>query len=237
MARGIVQWFSSRLPSRLSAAVKLSVEEKRMSIASVPSSIESTSTGRENGTTAPSSQLTLAIPDDVLYEVVDGKIVEKTVGATEVEIANILNEYLRMFARTHRLGRALMEMIFRIDVTKDLQRRPDVAFVSHARWPYNRRVPNVAVWDMVPDLAVEVVSPSNTAFEVQRKIHEYFDAGVSQVWIVYPPQREVYVFASTNRIEVLQRGQDLDGGNLLPGFRLSVAALFEDEANTETETK
>jgi Uma2 family endonuclease len=125
-------------------------------------------------------------------------------------------------------------MVFRIDVAKDLQRRPDVALVLHARWPYNRRVPNVAVWDMVPDLAVEVVSPNNTAFEIQRKIHEYFDAGVSRVWIIYPPQREVYVFASTNRIEVLQLGQELDGGDLLPGFRLPLATLFEDDVEPET---
>jgi len=204
-----------------------------MSITSIPSSIESTSAGRENGPAAPSSQLTLPVPDDILYEVVDGKIVEKPAGATEVEIANVLCEHLRRFARTHRLGRAVMEMIFRIDVAKDLQRRPDMAFIAHARWPYNRRVPDVAVWDMVPDLAIEVVSTSNTAFEVQRKIHEYFDAGVSQVWIIYPPQQEVYVFASTTRIEVLQLGQDLDGGNLLPGFRLPLAALFEDEAEPE----
>jgi Uma2 family endonuclease len=223
------------MSSRLLAAARLSVEEKRMGIASVPSSIESTSTGRENGSVAPSSQLTLPVPDDILYEVVDGKIVEKTVGATEVVIACNLDQYLGMFARTHRLGRVVAELIFRIDVTKDLQRRPDVAFIAHARWPYNRRPPNVAVWDIVPDLAIEVVSPSNTAFEVQRKIHEYFDAGVSQVWIIYPPQQEVYVFASTTRIEVLQLGQDLDGGNLLPGFRLSLAALFEDEAESDAE--
>ncbi len=64
----------------------------------------------------------------------------------------------------------------------------------------------------------------------QRKIHEYFEAGVSQVWIIYPPQREVYVYTATNRIEVLQLGQDLDGGDLLPGFRLPLATLFEDDA-------
>jgi Uma2 family endonuclease len=168
--------------------------------------------------------------------VIDGKIVEKPVGATEVVITSILDQRLGPFASTHRLGRVVAEMVFRIDVAKDLQRRPDVAFVSHARWPYNRRVPNVAVWDMVPDLAVEVVSPTNTAFEVQRKVHEYFDAGVSRVWIIYPPQREVYVYASTNRIEVLQPGQQLDGGDLLPGFRLPLATLFEDEAETEAET-
>ena len=58
-----------------------------------------------NGPVAPSSQLTLPVPDDILYEVVDGKIVEKNVGATEIVIAYILNQHLGMFARTHRLGR------------------------------------------------------------------------------------------------------------------------------------
>jgi Uma2 family endonuclease len=208
-----------------------------MSIASVPRSIESTPTARENGSIAPSGQLTLPVPDDILYEVVDGLIVEKNVGATEAVIVSILDQHVGMFTWTHRLGRVVPEMIFRINVPKDLQRRPDVAFISNARWPYNSRVPNVAVWDIVPDLAVEVVSPSNTAFEVQRKIHKYFDAGVSQVWIIYPPQREVYVYASTNRIEVLQLGQELDGGDLIPGFRLSLATLFEeDDAEPDVET-
>jgi Uma2 family endonuclease len=200
-----------------------SLEEQRMSIATIPNETQSPPAGRDDGLVTSSSPLTLPIPDDILHEVVDGEVVEKPVGSTEVEIANILNGRLRIFARTRRLGRGLMEMIFRIDAAKDLQRRPDVAFVSHSRWPVHRRVPSVAVWDLVPDLAVEVVSPRNTAFEVQRKIHEYFDAGVSQVWIVYPSQREISVFTAANQVEILQLGQDLDGGDLLPGFQLPLA--------------
>jgi Uma2 family endonuclease len=180
---------------------------------------------------APSTPLTIppSISDDLLYEVVDGQVVEKTMGSREIEIASILDQYLGPFARASRLGRSLVEFIFRINVAKDLQRRPDVAFVSHARWPFRRRVPNVPVWDMVPDLAVEVISPSNTAFEVQKKIHDYFEAGVTRVWVVYPDQAEVYVFVSPTQIQVLGLGQELDGGDLLPGFRLPVAALFEDD--------
>ncbi len=169
------------------------------------------------------------VPDDILYEVVDGKIVEKEMGARQAEIAGILAQYLGTFARTHRLGRALIEFIFQIDQAKNLQRRPDVAFVAHARWAVHRRVPDVAVWDMVPDLAIEVVSPSNTADDVQGKIHEYFEAGVNRVWVVYPAQKEVYVYASPARIQVLQLGEELDGGDLVPGFRLPLAALFEDD--------
>ena len=120
-------------------------------------------------------------------------------------------------------------MIFRIDVAKDLQRRPDVAFVSHSKWPANRRAPKVSVWDLVPDLAIEVVSPSNSAVDVQGKIHEYFDAGVSKVWVVYPEQKNIYIYASPTKIQVLQLGDELDGGDLLPGFKLPLSALFEDD--------
>jgi Uma2 family endonuclease len=183
-----------------------------------------------NGPNVSPTARPMTIPDDMLYEVVDGQIVEKEMGARDVEIAGILFQNLGVFAQTNRLGRALMEFVFRIDEVRDLQRRPDVAFVSHAKWPVQRRVPDVVVWDIVPDLAVEVVSPSNSADQVQEKTHEYFKAGVGVVWVVYPRQQEVYVYASPAQIQVIQLGQDLDGGDLIPGFRLPLAMLFEDEA-------
>jgi Uma2 family endonuclease len=173
--------------------------------------------------------LTPTIPDDLLYEVVDGQIVEKRMGARESEIATILGGCLFQFARANRLGRALVEFVFRLNIEKDMQRRPDVAFVSHARWPCHRRIPKVSVWDMVPDLTIEVMSESNSAYEVQKKLHEYFDAGVRSVWVIYPDQSEVYVYSSPKEIQVLGLGQELEGGDLLPGFRLPVAALFQDD--------
>jgi Uma2 family endonuclease len=197
-----------------------------MSVTQTASTIESApqAKGQAHATIPPTNR------DDMLYEVVDGQVVEKTVGAREIEIATILGGYLFYFARVNRLGRSLVEFNFRINVENDLQRRPNVAFVSHSRWPFHRRVPDVPVWEMVPDLAVEVISPSHTAFEVQKKIHDYFEAGVARVWVVYPDQAEVYVYASPTQIQVLQAGQELDGGDLLPGFRLPLALLFKDEA-------
>ena len=200
-----------------------------MSTPSAVSSVESAPIVPENGSSELASSFPVSLPEDMLYEVVDGKIVEKIVGVHEAEIATLLIEFLAPFARLHRLGRVFGETIFRIDQSKNLQRRPDVAFVSHARWPAQRRAPKVAVWDMVPDLAIEIVSPSNTADHVQEKIHEYFDAGVSRVWVVYRRQKEVYVYASPTQIQVLQLGQELDGGELVPGFRLPLTALFEDD--------
>src|SRR5207244_2037726 len=107
----------------------------------------------------------------------------------------------------------------------------DVAFVSDERWPRARRVPDDAAWDVVPDLAIEVVSPSNIANEVVAKVGEYFRAGVQRVWVVYPKQPLVYVYESpTAAIRVLRVGDELDGAPLLPGFRLPLATLFEGEA-------
>jgi Uma2 family endonuclease len=169
------------------------------------------------------------VSGDMLYEVIDGQIEEKTMGSYETGIASLLFRVLGPFADSNRLGQFFSEMLFRINIAKDLQRRPDLAFVSHARWPYNRRPPRGHFWDMVPDLAIEVVSQSNSAFQVQKKIHSYFEAGVAQVWVIYPDEKEVYVYASPTQITVLQVGQDLDGGELLPGFRLPVANLFEDD--------
>jgi Uma2 family endonuclease len=169
--------------------------------------------------------------NDKLYEVVDGKIVAKEFQPYESEIAATLGIFLGNHARTRQLGRAFVLILFRIDQARDLQRRPDLAFVSHAKWPVNRRLPNVEAWDMVPDLAIEVVNPTDTADWMQDTIHEYFKAGVTAVWIVYPDQKEVYVYASPGQIQVRQVGQDLDGGDLIPGFRLPVATLFEDEAD------
>lgn len=85
----------------------------------------------------------IAIPDYMLYEVVDGQLMEKAVGARESEIASLLIGFLAPFLRAHRLGKAVAETLFRIDKIKDLQRRPDVAFVSAAlavRAPRTRHV-------------------------------------------------------------------------------------------------
>ena len=81
----------------------------------------------------------------------------------------------------------------------------------------------------MPDLAIELISPTNAAVLVQAKIHEYFAAGVSGVWVIYPKQKSIYVYSSTTPIQVLEPGHELDGRDLIPGFRLPLAALFEDE--------
>jgi Uma2 family endonuclease len=166
---------------------------------------------------------------DSLYEVVDGQVVEKTMGAYEGEIASLLLVFLASFIRTHRLGKVVTEVLFRIDPAGKHARRPDVAFISDARWPQNRPAPRQAAWDVVPDLAIEVIGPTDRATELIALIIEYFRAGVRCVWVVYPGERLVHIYDSPTAIRGLTRDDTLDGGTLLPGFQLPLASLFVDD--------
>jgi Uma2 family endonuclease len=169
-----------------------------------------------------------AMEPEGLYEVVDGLVREKPeMGAYEAALASVLGSLLDNFGRTNRIGQAFVEALFRLDHDQGLQRRPDVAFVSTDRWPLNRRPPRGEwAWDVIPDLAVEVISPTNRTLEDFVKIREYFPAGVRLVWMVLPAVDQIYVFHSPTEVRVLQRGDVLDGESVIPGFRVEVNELF-----------
>ena len=172
----------------------------------------------------------LSVGSDVLYEVVDGHIVEKApMGAYEILIGSFLNTRLDGFARESNCGRAVSEMLFDLGAGLS-QRRPDVAYVSYDRWARQRRVPRTQAWAVVPELTVEVISPSNTFEEILGKVHEYFQAGVQRVWVVAPPQQQVYVYQSPSHIRVLNVQDELTGDPFLPEFRLQLSELFDLEA-------
>jgi Uma2 family endonuclease len=164
--------------------------------------------------------------DDRNYEVVNGQRVElPPMSAHETDLNSRLNAFIAPIMLKH--GRPQIETLFLIDSETDLQRRPDMAFISFARWPKGRRVPTTNAWEVVPDLAVEVVSFSNSANEIITKIHDYFRCGVRLVWVVYPLFAQVYVYTSTTTVRILGRADTLDGGEVLPEFRLTMAELFE----------
>ena len=102
-----------------------------------------------------------------------------------------------------------------------------VAFVAYDRWPLEAApTDDPPEWELAPNLAVEVISPTNKAEEVIEKIEEYFAAGVQLVWVIYPRQRQVYVFDSPTENRILRESGELDGGTVVPGFRLKIADLF-----------
>jgi Uma2 family endonuclease len=165
---------------------------------------------------------------DSLYEIVNGERREKPpMGALAGTVASFLVSYLNAFAFPQRLGFAISEVLFILRPDRP-QRRPDIAFVSYTRWktpPAPTEDP--PAWDVVPNLAVEVVSPTNTAVEIEDKIQEYFDAGVELVWVIYPRHRRIYVYESPTQTRILLETDELDGGKVLPGFTLKIATLFE----------
>jgi Uma2 family endonuclease len=101
-----------------------------------------------------------------------------------------------------------------------------VAFVSYERWP-EPVIARENAWHVVPDLAVEVVSPTNLAEEIDTKIADYFQAGVRLVWVIYPDSGRVYVYRSPTQVTVLERTDTMDGGEVLPGLQLPIERLYE----------
>jgi Uma2 family endonuclease len=174
--------------------------------------------------------------DEPLYEVVRGRRVElPPMGVYANHIAFLLTLKLENFARAHALGWINIELLFVLDEGENTRRRPDVAFVSYQRWPRSKPIPEVGDWVVVPDLAIEVVSPNDRAEDLFIKIREYFEADVRAVWVIYPRERVVHVFESFTQIRVLLRSDTLEGGTILPGFQLPLSTLFEEVAHRQAE--
>lgn len=169
--------------------------------------------------------------DDLLCELIDGTLVEKTMGWQESYLAISIATLLNSFVQPKKLG-----MVFGADGMFRLEpeqiRIPDVAFISKQRFAGRTLKPG-AFWELGCDLAVEVISPSNTRREMERKLTDYFAAGVGAVWLVYPKSREVLVYSSPSNSVTLRGDALLDGGALLPGFSIPVAQLFAELDATE----
>jgi Uma2 family endonuclease len=166
---------------------------------------------------------------DVLYEVVDNEFRElPPMSACETQFASNLVRIVSNHAWNASQGLVQAEMLFLIDNSRNLQRRPDVSFVSFQRWPKGKPVPGTQAWEVVPDLAVEIISPTNGANEVLGKVEDYFACGVQRVWVIYPLFSKVYDYASATSVRILTRAERLSGGDVLPGFELPLSDLFEE---------
>jgi Uma2 family endonuclease len=197
----------------------------------VPTQLEATIMS----TSSPVNQGVVLTPDEgVLYKIVDDQVVELAPrGAYEVWSATVLVARLATFATQHQLGRAVQEMLFDLTMVTGRKRRPDVACVSYDRWPRQRRIPRADAWEVVPNLAVEVVSRSDSVDSVVDKVAEYFHAGVERVWIVLPSQAQVYIYDSPTSVRILTQTDELAGDPILPHFRLPLVELFEDTEAVE----
>ena len=159
-------------------------------------------------------------------ELIDGVLVEKTAGYPESALAASLISYLIEFVRPDKLGIVTGEA-GTLRVLPGQVRIPDVCFISRDRFP-GGKVSDAPIPGLVPDLAVEVLSPGNTAGELARKLRDYFTAGVRLVWYIDPRSRTAEVYTALDEGQTLTEAGVLDGGDVLPGFRLPLQKLFAE---------
>lgn len=164
----------------------------------------------------------LEAPRKRLCELIDGTLVEKPMGFRESVYGNELSRLLANFVKERKLG-LLAGADGTIRMRPGRVRIPDVAFYSWARLPNG--VPDEPIPQVAPNLAVEVLSKSNTPREMQQKLKDYFAAGVELVWLIDPVSRTVEVHTPSG-VQRLTSSDTLDGGSVLPGFRVPVNEIF-----------
>jgi len=171
-----------------------------------------------------------ALPDDGYnYEVVNGELVmspknnfqhENLCGRLFLELAN--------FNRQHRLGVVLGSNLGCWMNNRNC-RAPDISFIPKARLQTLGFRPSTRKFlPGAPDLAVEVVSPSNTRAEIDERLKDFFASGAQIAWVVHPDEEFVEICHSPTDRKMLGVGAELEGEDLLPGFRYPIRDLFQD---------
>jgi Uma2 family endonuclease len=166
------------------------------------------------------------MPDDGHdYELVKGELIEMVPpGGQHGDIARRLAGKLGDLTDAHRLGRVLVETGFWLARQPDTVRGPDISFITAERIPPGG-LP-VGFFPGAPDLAVEIVSPSDTASAIQAKVQDYLTYGTRLVWVVDPKTQTVTVYRPDGSAHVLGTNDTLSGEDLVPGFTLRITELF-----------
>jgi Uma2 family endonuclease len=166
----------------------------------------------------------LVEPRKRICELIDGVLVEKAVGDRESLLAQYLGRRIGEVVDAGGLGVILGEAGFFRLGGKQL-RAPDVSFTPWSAFA-GHEIPEDAYWSVAPALAIEVLSPDNRVAEIDRKIDEFFAAGTKLFWVIDPRAKTAKVYTSPNRFKDLDESDTLDGGKVLPDFKLPLARLF-----------
>lgn len=176
------------------------------------------------GTATIDDVIAIERDEGVLCELIDGVLVEKTVGFKEAYLALEIGRWLGNYAELHDLG-----IVLGADGTAQLfpgqVRIPDTAFYAWAKLP-GRKIPEEPIPNIVPDLAIEVISRSNSKGEMREKLNDYFTAGVRLVWYVDRFSETIEVYTAVDALTTLTSADTLTGGEVLPGYSLPVSQLF-----------
>lgn len=168
----------------------------------------------------------LAMPDGHRFDLVDGQLVERHMGAESSWVAQQVHHRLCSYAAATRQGLVLgPDGGYQIFPDAPNQVRfPDGSFIRAGRLPDD--MPPRGHVRVVPDLVLEVVSPNDLAWEVDLKVSEYLQAGVPLVWVFYPDTRTVSVYRAHGQTARLGVGDTLSDAEVLPGFTCAVAEVF-----------
>jgi Uma2 family endonuclease len=168
----------------------------------------------------------LAMPDSHRFDLVDGHLVERHMGAESSWIALQVSRHVGNYVATAQGGLVLGPdcgyRIFPDDPSR--VRFPDGSFIRHGRLPHD--APPRDYVSIVPDLVIEVVSPNDLAWEIDLKVTEYLQAGVPRLWVFYPDTRTVSVYRPNGQGARLSPTETLSGEDVLPGFTCPVAEVF-----------
>ncbi|MBX9681572.1 MAG: Uma2 family endonuclease [Gemmataceae bacterium] len=159
-------------------------------------------------------------------ELIDGVLVEKAMGFEESEITSTLIILLGSFVRRHKLGK-VMPPDAMVELLPNQVRIPDVAFFSNERLAKKKK--GQAVPKIAPNLAIEVLGKGNTKKEMDRKLRDYFEAGVETVWLVDSVKQTVRVCSGAGECITPRSGDVLKGDPTVPGFSVSVDEVFADD--------
>ena len=168
----------------------------------------------------------LKMPDGECYELVDGQLVERNVSLRSSYIGARLSRLIGNFCEEHPLGWVIgADCGYQCFADKPkLVRRPDVSFIRLGRLTEEQISQGFV--RIAPDLAVEVLSPNDLAYDIDSKVEEYLRAGVRLVWVVNPETRTILIYRADGSIQGLREPDELSGEDTLPGFRCQVGALF-----------
>jgi Uma2 family endonuclease len=170
----------------------------------------------------------MALPDDGHhYEIVNGELIDMgNSGALHGYVCSTLMILLGGYIRIQNLG-AMFDSSTAFKMKNGNKRSPDISFFAKERLQGMTELPS-GFLEGAPDLAVEVLSPGNTVEEIDEKITEYFENGTRLVWVISPTQHYILVYRSAQEPDRLLKSADsLDGEDVIPGFTLPVADLFQ----------
>jgi Uma2 family endonuclease len=173
----------------------------------------------------------LKMPDGDRYELVDGQLVERPMSTWSSYVGGEISRRLGEYSRANKAGWVLPAdtgyQCFPDAPNK--VRRPDISFIRSDRMTVEQ-AKEEGYNSVAPDLAVEVLSPNEVAYDVDKKIQEYLKAGVRLVWVVNPQSRTIEVHRIGGQGTILRESDELEGEDVLPGFHTQVKELFSPPA-------